>query len=203
MNEIIYTAKVGDNSYLFLGVMSIYMSDGNKVLDMTYGNGVFWKKIDTTKIELIKNDIDPDKGDVHYDFLSLPFDDSSFDIVVFDPPYGNNSSSKKGVLSNMYNNAKLAAKNTVSQMLGMYFLGIQESYRLLKPGGYLMVKCMDEISGGKQKRNHIDIWFMAKSLRFIDEDLFILIQKNSPIMRHDYQLHARKNNSFLWVFRKR
>ena len=33
-------------------------------------------------------------------------------------------------------------------------------------------------------------------------DLFILHRSAAPLMRHDHQVHARKNHSFLWIFRK-
>jgi hypothetical protein len=80
--------------------------------------------------------------------------------------------------------------------------GMVEATRLLMPKGVLLVKCMDEIVGGKQHRNHITILSYAMEMGLVDEDLFVLVQKSQPTMRHSYQLHARKNNSYLWVFRK-
>jgi methylase of polypeptide subunit release factors len=132
----------------------------------------------------------------------VPYGDGSFNIIVFDPPYASRSSNKNSFVGSLYNNANHHL-DTVEDVLKFYSDGMTEAFRLLKNGGYLMVKCMDEISGGKQKRNHISIWNDALRLGFIDEDLFILVQNNVPVMRHNYQLHARKNNSFLWIFKKR
>jgi len=85
----------------------------------------------------------------------------------------------------------------------MFDSALKEAYRVLKPEGLAWVKCQDQIMGGKQWRQHIYIFKMAMWLGFTDEDLFILVQKGRPTMRHNYQLHSRKNFSYLWVFRKK
>jgi DNA modification methylase len=198
----ILTAKQGNNSDLFKDVLSLYAKDNDKILDMTYGLGTFWKKTDVSKYQLICNDLDSKRGNAHFDFRNMPYEDKSFDIIVLDPPYGNRSSNKNGFVASLYNN-DFHNLNTIEDILNFYIDGMKESHRLLDKNGYLMVKCMDEISGGKQKRNHISIWQEALNIGFEDEDLFILVQNNVPVMRHDYQLHARKNNSFLWIFKKR
>ncbi len=204
--DIIVTAKIGDNSILFPEALKIFAKNNDKILDMTYGLGTFWKNIDCSKYDLIKNDIDKSRGDVHFDFRNMPYitgfiEENYFDIIILDPPYASRSSNKNSFVGSLYNNANHNL-NTVEDVLKFYLDGMKESFRLLKKNGYLMVKCMDEISGGKQKRNHISIWNDALKLGFTDEDLFILVQNKKPVMRHDHQFHARKNNSFLWVFRK-
>ena len=199
--NIIVTAKVGDNSILFPDALKLFAKNNDRIIDMTWGKGVFWKNVDCSNYQLIKNDIDISRGDIHFDFRNTPYEDESFDMVVLDPPYASRSSNKNSFVGSLYNNANHHL-DTVEDVLKFYLDGMTESFRLLKKNGYLMVKCMDEISGGKQKRNHISIWNDALNLGFIDEDLFILVQNKNPVMRHKYQLHARKNNSFLWVFKK-
>lgn len=199
--DVIVTAQVGDNSILFPGALKLFTEEGDRILDMTWGLGVFWKNIDCSKYDLVKNDLDKSRGDIHFDFRNMPHEDKSFDVIIFDPPYASRSSNKNSFVGSLYNNANHHL-NTVEDVLKFYLDGMQESKRLLKNGGILMVKCMDEISGGKQKRNHISIWKSALDLGFIDEDLFVLVQNKTPVMRHDHQFHARKNNSYLWVFRK-
>jgi len=199
--NIIVTAKVGDNSILFPDALKLFAKNNDKIIDMTWGKGVFWKNVDCSNYQLIKNDIDINRGDIHFDFRNTPYKDESFDMVILDPPYASRSSNKDSFVGSLYNNANHHL-DTVEDVLKFYLEGMTESFRLLKKNGYLMVKCMDEISGGKQRRNHISIWNDALNLGFIDEDLFILVQNKNPVMRHKHQLHARKNNSFLWVFKK-
>lgn len=199
---MILTSKIGTNAELFPDAVSLYVSPGSRVLDMTWGNGVFWKNIDQSCYRLIRNDLDPTRGDVHFDFRKTEFSCISFDVVVLDPPYSSRSSNKKSFVGSLYNNGKHELK-TVKDMLNFYFDGINEAHRLLKKHGVLFVKCMDEVASGKQSRNHISVWKYALENGFIDEDLFVLISQGKPVMRHPYQNHARKNNSFLWVFRKK
>lgn len=85
----------------------------------------------------------------------------------------------------------------------LYFGGIREAKRVLKRNGILIVKCQDEIQSGKQNLNHCTIIDFCVANTFIVEDLFVLVQKGRPIMRHKYQIHARKNHSYFLVFRKK
>lgn len=172
------------------------------MLDMTYGLGVFWRKLDETRYHLVRNDLDIERGDIHEDFRHMSFPDFHFDAVVLDPPYGGNSSNKNGFARSLYNNSQRESEN-VNGTLKFYFDGMLEAIRLLKKHGVLFVKCMDEIESGKQRRNHITIFNWAIEHGMVDDDLFMLVQEGHPVMRHDYQIHARKNNSFLWVFHKR
>jgi hypothetical protein len=202
MNNVL-TAMQGDNSDLFQYVEKLYLKEGMSILDMTYGLGVFWKKIDISKYAITMNDIDPSRGCLHQDFRHMDITlNNYYDIVVLDPPYAGHSNNKSGFVHSLYNNSERESE-TVEDTLSMYYKGMSEAKRLLKPKGLLMVKCMDEISGGKQRRNHITVLNMALELGYTDEDLFILVQKGVPVMRHTYQLHARKNNSYLWIFRRK
>jgi len=85
----------------------------------------------------------------------------------------------------------------------MYFRGMSEARRVLVSDGVLIVKCQDQIMSGRQYRQHISLWAWAVSgLGFVDEDMFVLVSKSTPTMRHKYQLHARKNHSYFLVFRR-
>jgi tRNA G10 N-methylase Trm11 len=203
----VLSAYVGDNSALFPNALSLYVKEGSDILDMTWGLGVFWKGVDLSKYKLVRNDIDITRGDVHYDFRNTEFSDGSFDVVILDPPYARSSGSPmKASVDRGYNNwSRVFEQGIVGNeaIMKFYADGAKEAYRLLRKKGVLFVKCMDEINSGKQYRNHIRIWKDALAMGFIDLDMFTLVQKSIPTMRHPYQLHSRKNNSFLWVFRKK
>lgn len=206
MNPVL-TAGVGDNSDIFPRVLQIYAKEGFKILDMTYGRGVFWKKVDREKYDCLFNDIDSELGDIHLDFRKMDgLNDESFNLAVLDPPYASRSGSGiKCSIDRGYNNRKrmkeLGIFGTEATMQ-YYKEGMIEAFRLLKSKGILVVKCMDEIMSGKQQLNHITLINIGIQLGFIVEDLFVLVQKNVPTMRHNYQLHARKNHSYYIIFRK-
>ena len=65
------------------------------------------------------------------------------------------------------------------------------------------MKCQDEIESGRQKRTHIELWeITTREFGFLDEDLFTLLSTTRPAIRQTRQYHARKNSSYLWIFRK-
>jgi hypothetical protein len=205
MKNPVLTAHNGTNAELFPEVLRIYAQPGSRILDMTYGNGVFWKKVEPIYCAEF-NDLFNQKAEYREDFRSTSWPDGSFDVVVLDPPYMFGAGGKDSVMDTQYKNGKYRENDVykgVAAIVQLYREGMTEARRILKHGGYLMVKCMDLIQGGKQHRIHFSLLDVAvKELGMVDEDLFVLVSNGNPIMRHSYQLHARKNNSFLWVFRK-
>lgn len=193
----VYTNIVGNNSDLIAIVAEMYLKHGDKVADVTYGKGVFWRKVDTTKYEMHPSDIKT--GPEFYDFRNLPYGDATFDVVVLDPPYVHNPG-KKFMMSANYRNDTTIGKYHVD-IIQLYSEGMAEAWRILKVGGLLWVKCKDEIESSYQCMSNIEIHNEAVRLGFIVQDFFILKQKNDPYIQHK-QKHARKKHSYLWVFKK-
>jgi DNA modification methylase len=84
----------------------------------------------------------------------------------------------------------------------LYGGGLKEARRVLKSGGLAWVKCGDEVVAGKQRWSHVEILEIAEDLGFEAVDLFILHRDAEPVLQRKRQLHARKNHSYLWVFKK-
>lgn len=209
---MILTAKVGTNADLIADVAKLYLKKGAVLADLTYGKGVFWKNVDLGGITLLASDIKAPTAAVIELNICLTKQDCRktlyvkdyFDVVVLDPPYmhgGGKTPRIKDSISKCYGNNETNLKSH-ADIINFYRDSILEAYRILKPGGLLWVKCQDEIESGKQKWSHIEIYYGAKDL-FTAEDLFVLVQKTIPAQRWKHQLHARKNNSYLWIFRKR
>lgn len=199
----VYTSYICNNDLLMFRVSQLYFHDGDIIADVTWGKGVFWKMIDISKYDLFKSDI-VTCPDSPYDFTNLPkdiYEDGKFDVVVFDPPYAHNPGNM--MVDKNYQNAKTTSGMYHKDIIELYRKGMKEAYRILRSGGLLLVKCKDEIETSTQRRSHIEIWEIAlKELGMKDEDLFVLTQLSSPKIQHLPQKHARKNNSFLWVFSK-
>ncbi|HYB20862.1 MAG TPA: hypothetical protein VEH09_08025 [Thermodesulfobacteriota bacterium] len=83
----VVTSVVGENSDLIAAVASLYLRDGMVVADVTYGKGVFWKKVDTSRFDFRSSDITIITRKTNYDFRSLPYAKGKIDVLVFDPPY--------------------------------------------------------------------------------------------------------------------
>lgn len=200
----IFTCKQGTNADLFPDILELYARAGASIVDLTYGEGVFWKKVDKSLYSVLTNDINPNKGKNSYDFQRLPYIDDSFDCVIFDPPYIPNHKTDsviKDSLSDRYGLDAIPRMRNVEEVYEVYQRGMAEAQRILKPEGIMIVKCMDQVDGGKNKFLHCWIHDHAQWIGLIAEDLFIMARKASP-MRHTHQIHARKNHSYFWVFRK-
>jgi DNA modification methylase len=78
-----------------------------------------------------------------------------------------------------------------------------EFHRILKPGGFLIFKCQDTVSSGKQWLSHVHIINEAEKLGLYTKDFFVLNAKNR-IKGHNHQVqkHARKFHSYFIVFEK-
>ena len=113
-----------------------------RILDICCGSRMFWfnkqnpdatymdnRQLSDTLCDGRKLEINPD---VVADFRSLPFDDESYHMVVFDPPHlikaGDNSwlAKKYGKLNNDW-------QNDIAR-------GFNEARRVLKPNGTLIFK---------------------------------------------------------------
>lgn len=122
------------------------------------------------------------------------------DMVVLDPPYmGHNGGEKYAVARNYNVNVPKYNKDYIPNL---YYRAIAESNRVLKRKGTLVLKCQDEIQSGRQNMNHVTIIQHCNDNGYRVEGMFIVVQKNTPIMRHPYQIHARKNHSYFIVFSK-
>lgn len=195
----IYTVVEGINADLFKIVSDFYIKDGSKIADVTYGKGVFWRKIDVDRVELLKTDlitVDPP-----VDFRNLPYEDASIDHVVFDPPYMHTPG--KPIVDERYQNSNTTSKMYHADIMEeLYNKGMKEAYRILKEDGYLFVKCQDEIESGYQRWSHVEIYLMATTMGFYGKDFFILKPPSIPGIQNKNQQHARKCHSYLWVFQK-
>jgi len=199
---MILTAKVGNNGDLFPDILAIYANPGDKIFDATYGKGVFWKNVDRSLYNVTTNDLVQD-ADTHDDFRNLvAIADESLDMVVLDPPYAYSPKGTiKSSIAGCYGLNNSVDISTMAKVQELYADGITEAKRILKVGGFLVVKTQDIIQAGKQWWMHS--WVMTQA-GFACEDLFVLVQNNIPANDPKWkrQLHARKNHSFFIILRK-
>jgi tRNA G10 N-methylase Trm11 len=211
----ILTSKQSHNAEMLRDILSLYAKPGDRILDMTYGEGKFWTGIDTSQYDLVTNDLfKPNPSGHHWDFRRIELPEHSFDMAILDPPYvhglGNktmhadtnhryglpNAKKRHGHRTNWgYIPATLNAKTITN----MYKGGMAEAWRKLKPKGILALKTQDEIESGKQVWRHFDLRFFS-GFKLID--LFVVTQMGKPLMRHKHQKHARKNHSYFMVYGK-
>jgi len=208
-SNLVHSAHVGDNSRVFPLILSLHVPTGSTVADVTYGKGVFWKKVQKGLYKLLPTDIA-----TGVDCRCLPYEDSSIDCVVLDPPYMEGFYRKSGIIAGAgthqtfrayYRNGGGSSRGPKYHLavLDIYLAAGCEAYRVLKQFGILIVKCQDEVSANTQHMTHIEIINEYKTMGFYAKDLFVVVRSNKPgASRIIRQEHARKNHSYFLVFVK-
>lgn len=210
-SNVTMSAHISGNAEVFPQILDLHVPVGSKIADVTFGTGVFWKKVDLKKYELITSDIS-----MGIDCRKLPYENESFDVVVLDPPYmegllRNNKDHKAGSGSHSafreyYSNGDEVNDNLPkwhAAVTDLYYKAGLEGFRVLKDKGVMIVKCQDEVSANRQWLTHIEIVNYYEQLGFYTKDLFVVVRQNkASISRLKKQVHARKNHSYFLVFIK-
>ena len=202
-NDLVFSTYIGSNDEVFPSILSLYVAPGSIVADVTYGKGVFWRKVPNNIFQVLPSDLATGT-----DCLDLPYGDESIDCVVFDPPYMHTPGGTAHVNHQNYegyykNNKSNSTKKYHEAILDLYFNAAQEAWRVLRKGGTYIVKCQDEVCANLQRLTHIEIVNELASYGFIAEDLFVVVRKGKPgVSRLLRQAHARKNHSYFLVFLK-
>lgn len=169
------------------------------VLDATYGDGKFWT-LWQPKV-LTRNDLHKEATFNHaFDFRCLPTDwGDIFDAVVFDPPYKLAGRRDLAKMDAAYGTDKRVNR---AETMALIRDGAIECYRCVKPGGYLHVKCMDQVEGG-MKRWQTDLVTNAiEGVGGIKVDRFDIHSDGIPQPEGRTQRTSRNHRSTLLVFRK-
>jgi len=186
------------NAELLADVATLGYLNG-RVLDCTWGLGVFWKSWQPK--ELVACDKDPTKappGGVVADFRNLPFPDESFDTVVIDPPYKLNGTPTPEV-DNRY------GVDVVSSWQDRHALirdGITECARIVRRRGYVLLKCQDQVCSGRKRWQTIafSIHAATEGLDLVDRFDMLVTPRPQPEGRR--QIHSQGNYSTLLIFQK-
>lgn len=199
-DPVLSFARYKTNGGLILALRQLgYLNDTDAILDPTYGLGVFWSEWRPTN--LYTSDLNPEKigpfGEVS-DFTDLPWDDGAFDAVVFDPPYKLNGTPTDSVDSRY--GVDVPAR--WQDRLRLCRDGITECLRVVRPGGMLMVKCMDQVVSGAKVYQTIQFTHHAQSMgaQLVDQLHMVVTPRPQPPGRR--QVHSQGNYSTMLVFKK-
>lgn len=180
------------NAHMIVDVVALgYLRDTDLILDPTYGRGGWWKLWEPAG--LVFHDLKLDG----VDFRDLPYATGVFDAVAFDPPYKLNGTPTAEV-DERYG---VDVVKTWQERHVLIAEGMVECARVLKKGGYLLLKCQDQVSSG-HVRWQTDIFTrvgIGHGLTKVDR-LDMLGGRAQPDGRR--QVHARRNASQLLVFVK-
>ena len=147
---------------------------------------------------------------VGHDFRQMLDYDTTVPVIVFDPPYistGNRATSTVDDFYDRYGlgDTDLKGWRAIRELIDA---GLDEAARLLAPGGYLLVKCMDYVESGKKVWNTFHFVAHAETLGLLLVDRFHHWTGGGPQTLTNLdgspreQKHAREVTSMLLVFTK-
>jgi hypothetical protein len=171
-----------------------YIKLTDRTLDTTYGLGRFWT--DWCPATLARNDLDPARGNLHYDFTKLPFADRSWDVVVFDPPYRLTGTPDSGGPANSDTDYGITAMRWQDRMQ-LIIDGAVECGRVADRT--LLVKVQDQVCSGQIRWQTHTVIDALGTWRLVDE-LYVVGLRAQPAGRT--QKHASRNYSSLLVFQR-
>lgn len=171
-------------------------------LDCTYGQGRFWTDWEPDPLNLVCSDLNPSSPYVEqHDFRSMPFSDDAFDAVVFDPPFKLSGTSHSTGPASGDSSYGISGYVPIQERHDLIFAGIDECMRVLKPGGFLLLKCQDQVSSGRVHwQTRIFAGHAEDAGASLVDMLHLPSYRRQP--RGTRQLHARRNYSTLLILRK-
>lgn len=173
-----------------------YLREGWVTLDPTYGRGTWWKL--WKPHALVTHDLRDDG----VDFRSLPEADATFDAVAFDPPYVSVGGRTTTGIPDLHDRYGLTdAPTSPAGLQEIIDAGLKEMLRVVKPSGFVLVKCQDYISSGKLWEGTSRTRNAAVECGFEVFDRLEHVSSPRPQPARSRQVHARRNLSTLFVLR--
>lgn len=196
--------SVGTQAEILSGILRLQGLDKFEV-DLTYGNGMFYKKtgIPAPDHRFDLDDTLPDLTNV-CSSTNTPLEDASVGSVVFDPPFLTYIRSGRGGNGGMVMARRFAGYWRYDELEDHYGDTLRETSRILHKGGVMVFKCQDIVHNHRLHPTHASVIGWAAKVGMRLKDLYILPAAHrmpSP-NRNGTQRHSRIHHSYFLVLEK-
>jgi hypothetical protein len=186
----------GSNADLVAAVAPLYLA--GSVLDVTYGRGMWWRRFLPDPFAFHDLALDG------VDFRALPYDDSSWDTVCFDPPYVPRHGDSDATMArdqDFRHRYGLAEPRTEMQLRSLINGGLAECARVSRR--WVLVKANDYCNGKQFHMGHVRVVQEAERLGLRCHDLLVHATGTGPGGGQIREVRrARRAHSYLLIFRK-
>jgi SAM-dependent methyltransferase len=188
-----------DNEALAL-LLQLHGCPCPRILDVTYNQGVMWRGLPQVPVTM---DIDPVyKTDVVGDYMAIPFEDGSFDVIVFDPPHlpvAAASLHSSRMWERRY--GITAEREKGDHVCGSFLPFLLEAKRVLVPGGIVLAKIADLVHNHRYQWQHVQFVLAAQEAGMTPCDLLVKVDPNAGNLRSSkwqHMHHLRKAHCY-WI----
>lgn len=173
-----------------------------RILDATVNGGRFWRG---SKRPVIGLDIDAShRPAIVADNAMMPFLDSSFDVVVYDPPHiPNQGKDRSKDFNTRFGLVLRSSKENHYSFTHTFPPFVREAFRVLKPEGILLCKITDYVHHHRYQWAHIEFINAAQGVGLMPCDCIVKVRKG-PIIDPKWKNahHSRRQHCYWLVFRK-
>lgn len=195
-----YSQKQHD---ILMSILTLH-TNGAFEVDLTYGNGSFYRGITKPAYRFDIQPLDPDVEMA--DSGRTPLKDNSVNSVVFDPPFL--TYIRQGREHNSIMAKRYGGYWNYEDLESHYKRTLVETHRILEKKGIMVFKCQDIIHNHRMHATHINVVNWATEIGFRLKDIFVLVAPNRinmPSKKGDKprtQKHARIHHSYFLVLER-
>ncbi len=195
-----YTVLLGNDGEAINTLMGVHSpSECPRILDVTYNTGKIWKG---TNYKPVRMDIDSDLDlDVVGDFKNIPFSDSFFQVIIFDPPHLPSDIGGSSIWRDKYNTPRFdegRKKDNVSALFKPFLL---EAKRVLTEDGIVLAKIADLVHNHRQQWQQVDFVNAVREVGMTPCDMMIKCDPKAGNLKSSKWKnvnHLRKNHCY-WI----
>jgi hypothetical protein len=193
----------GEDAELIERMLAFYpRQTPTRILDATVNAGRFWRGSNrpVTGLDLDRRH----RPSVVGDNTAMPFRDSAFDVVVYDPPHvPNQGRDRRKDFNTRFGLVLKAGARLGYNFSHLYPPFAVEAYRVLVPEGILLCKVADYVHGHRFQWAHIEVVNAAVAVGFTACDCIVKVRKG-PIVSPRWKTahHARRHHCYWLIFRK-